>query len=79
MLERLRGVVGVAQLAEAPRYPGSVVLEDAGAASLAGMTKPLPADKLAGLAAGAGPRGGGDAPAGSDPPGHHPGEHRGFR
>ena len=30
MLERLRGVAGVAQLAEAPRYPGSVVLEDAG-------------------------------------------------
>ena len=30
MLERLRGVAGVAQLAEAPRYPGSVVLADAG-------------------------------------------------
>ena len=38
MLERLRGVAGVAQLAEAPRYPGSVVLEDAGGASLAGVT-----------------------------------------
>ena len=49
MLERLLGVAGVAQLAEAPRYPGSVVLEDAGGASLAGLTKPLPADKLAGL------------------------------
>src|SRR6201996_3160947 len=43
MLERLGGVAGVAQLAEAPRYPGSVVLEDAGGASLAGLTKPLPA------------------------------------
>src|ERR1700761_2914657 len=43
MLERLAGVAGVAQLAEAPRYPGSVVLEDAGGASLAGLTKPLPA------------------------------------
>ena len=43
MLERLRGVAGVAQLAEAQRHPGSVVLEDAGEASLAGMTKPLPA------------------------------------
>ena len=41
MLERLRGVAGVAQLAEAPRYPGSVVLEDAGGTSLAGMAKPL--------------------------------------
>jgi len=39
----------VAQLAEAPRYPGSVVLEDAGAASLADITKPLSAGELAGL------------------------------
>ena len=52
MLERLLGVAGVAQLAEAPRYPGSVVLEDAGEASLAGMTKPLPAVELAGLGLG---------------------------
>src|ERR1700688_1830662 len=37
MLERLLGVAGVAQLAEA------------GGASLAGMTKPLPAVELAGL------------------------------
>ena len=49
MLERLLRVAGVAQLAEAPRYAGSVVLADAGGASLAGMTKPLPADKLVGL------------------------------
>src|SRR6202012_4766295 len=49
MLERLRGVAGVAQLAAAPRYPGSVVLEDAGEASLAGLTTPLPAGELAGL------------------------------
>ena len=27
ILERLRGVAGVAQLLEAPRYPGSIVLE----------------------------------------------------
>ena len=52
MLERLLGVAGVAQLAEAPRYPGSVVLEDAGGASLAGMTKPLPAGDLVGLGLG---------------------------
>ena len=52
MLERLLGVAGVAQLAQAPRYPGSVVLEDAGEASLAGLTKPLPAVELAGLGLG---------------------------
>jgi predicted ATPase/signal transduction histidine kinase len=50
VLERLRGVAGVAQLAGAPRYPGSVVLADAGRASLAKAAKPLPADELAGLA-----------------------------
>jgi hypothetical protein len=49
MLERLRGVAEVAQLAEAPRYPGSVALEDAGGASLAGVTGPLAASELAGL------------------------------
>src|ERR1700739_4116373 len=42
MLERLRGVAGVAQLAEAPRYPGSVVLEDAGGGRPGDKTKPLP-------------------------------------
>src|ERR1700758_4871162 len=46
MLERLPGVAGAAQLAQTPRYPGSVVLEDAGEASLAGMTGPLPAVDL---------------------------------
>jgi signal transduction histidine kinase len=50
MLERLRDVAGVVQLAEAPRYPESVVLADAGPASLAGQAKPLAADELAGLA-----------------------------
>jgi signal transduction histidine kinase len=52
MLERLHGVAGVAQLAQEARYPGSVVLQDAGAASLAGMSRPLPADKLVGLGLG---------------------------
>jgi hypothetical protein len=41
ILERLRGVVGVAQLVEAPRYPGSIVVADAGDTSLAGLAKPL--------------------------------------
>src|ERR1700759_309901 len=41
--ERLRGVAGVAQLAQGPRYPGSVVLADAGGISLAGVAKPLAA------------------------------------
>ena len=50
MLERLRGAEGIAQLAPAPRYAGSVVLADAGGASLAGMATPLAADELTGLA-----------------------------
>jgi signal transduction histidine kinase len=49
MLERLRGVAGVAQLAQAPRYPGSVILADAGRTSLAGAAKPLAAEDLTGL------------------------------
>ena len=49
MLGRLRGVAGVAQLLDAPRYPGSVVMADGGA-SLAGRPKPLAIDDLVGLA-----------------------------
>src|SRR5271166_2222161 len=52
MLERLRGAEGVAQLAEAPWYAGSVVLADAGGMSLAGRAKPLAAGELTGLAIG---------------------------
>jgi hypothetical protein len=48
MLDRLRGVNGVAQLLEEPQYPGSIVLADGGA-SLAGLIKPLAADVLIGL------------------------------
>src|SRR5215813_10946417 len=44
MLERLRGIAGIAQLAEAPRYPESIVLADAGAVNLARLAKPLAAD-----------------------------------
>jgi hypothetical protein len=51
MLERLRGVVGVAQLLDAPRYPGSIVVEDVGGTSLAGLAKPLTVDDLIGFAA----------------------------
>ena len=46
VLERLRGVKGVAQLAQAPRYAGSIVLADAGGATLAGLAKPLAAGEL---------------------------------
>src|SRR3954469_1200707 len=50
ILERLRGLDGVAQLLDAPQYPGSIVLEDAGEASLAGLAKPFGADALIQLA-----------------------------
>ena len=43
-------LVPLLQLAEAPRYPGSVVLEDAGGMSLASQAKPLAGDDLTGLA-----------------------------
>src|SRR3954454_16200968 len=52
MLERLRGVPGVARLVEAPRYAGSIVLADLGGASLAGLAKPLLVDVLIGLGLG---------------------------
>jgi predicted ATPase/signal transduction histidine kinase len=50
MLERLRGVTGVAQLADAPWYPGSIVLADAGRISLAEVAKPVAAADLTVLA-----------------------------
>ncbi len=50
MLARLRGVPGVAQLVEAPRDPGSILLEDVGGTSLAGPAKPLAVDELIQLA-----------------------------
>ena len=79
MLERLRGVAGVAQLAR-----GAAVsrVDRAGGRRWhepGGDGRPLAAGELTGLAAGAGPGGGRDAPAGGDPPGHHPGEHRDSR
>ena len=51
MLARLRGVEGIAQLVAWPEYAGSLVLADAGAASLAGRAGPLPAGELTAVAA----------------------------
>src|SRR4051812_21691742 len=50
ILERLRGVDGVAQLVEAPRYPGSIVLADAGETALTRVAMPLAVDELIRLA-----------------------------
>ncbi|MDA0158712.1 AAA family ATPase [Solirubrobacter ginsenosidimutans] len=50
MLERLRGAAGVAQLADAPRLPGSIVLVDVGGTSLVELAKPLVVDELVRLA-----------------------------
>jgi hypothetical protein len=53
MLKRLRGVAGVAQLVEepdTPRYPGSIVLADAGTTSPTGLAAPLAIDVVVGLA-----------------------------
>ena len=46
ILERLRGVAGVVQLMEAPRYPESIVLQDVGGTSLNRLPKPLAADEV---------------------------------
>jgi signal transduction histidine kinase len=50
MLERLRGLPGVAQLIDEPRYPGSIVLADLGDTSLADVPTPLDVGVLVGLA-----------------------------
>src|SRR6185437_14842149 len=47
ILERLRGAVGVAQLADEPPHEGAIVLTDAGDSTLAELQKPLPARDLA--------------------------------
>ena len=46
MLERLRGVPGVAQVLDEPRYPGLIVEEDIGDAPLAVLGKPMPTEDL---------------------------------
>jgi signal transduction histidine kinase len=50
MLERLRGVVGIAQLADVPRESASIVLVDVGGTSLVDVPKPLAVDELVRLA-----------------------------
>lgn len=52
ILERLRGLEGVAQLADATseRSDGSIVLADAGASTLRDLPKPLAVDELLALA-----------------------------
>ena len=51
ILERLRGVAGLAQLIETPRYPDSIVLQDVDGTSLAASSTPLNTDELIELAA----------------------------
>ncbi len=46
MLERLRGIEGVVQLLDEPRYPGSISLADLGGTSLAAVATPLDAEAL---------------------------------
>src|SRR5262245_4481659 len=46
ILKRLQGLDGVAKLLEAPQYPGSIVLADAGCVSLARLAKPLAVEDL---------------------------------
>src|SRR3954466_13163885 len=50
LLERVRGLDGVAQLVHRPRYPDSLVLADAGTTRLADQATPLAVDDLLGLA-----------------------------
>src|SRR3954453_17541268 len=50
LLERVRGVDGVAQLVNRPRYPDSIVLADAGRTRLADLATPLGVAQLPGLA-----------------------------
>ena len=76
MLERLRGAMGIAQLADAPPYAGSIVLVDAGGASAVELPKPLAVDDLRRACGGHGPGSRGDAPPGCHAPRHRAGEHR---
>nr|WP_296075636.1 AAA family ATPase [uncultured Actinoplanes sp.] len=50
MLDRLRGIPGVAQLVDEPRYPGSLSLADVAGTELAATATPLDVDTLIRLA-----------------------------
>jgi hypothetical protein len=50
MLQRLRGAPGVAQLAKAADFPGSIMLVDASGTSPSGLAKPLGRNDLIELA-----------------------------
>src|SRR3954471_42199 len=50
VLERVRGVDGVAQLVNRPQYRDSIVLADAGMTRLGDLAMPLAVDELLGLA-----------------------------
>jgi serine/threonine protein kinase len=50
ILEQLRGVAGVAQLVTAPRYRGSIVMEDVAGTSLVELATPVDVDQLIELA-----------------------------
>src|ERR1700760_4241107 len=50
ILDHLRGGLGGAQLLDEPRYPGSIVLADAGGPTLAGLSKPLSVEDLIAVA-----------------------------
>ena len=79
ILERLRGVPGVAQLAREPTYPDSIVLEDAGRASLAELAAPIAVDGADRARRAAEPRRGGHARPRRDAPRHRSVEHRAVR
>jgi signal transduction histidine kinase len=50
LLNRLRGVAGIAQPLDAPWFPDSIVLADAGGTTLAELAMPLGVEELVGLA-----------------------------
>jgi signal transduction histidine kinase/serine/threonine protein kinase len=52
ILDRLRGVPGVAQVVDAPDDPNAIVMEDAGPITLADLATPLAVDELMELAVG---------------------------
>lgn len=70
ILEQLRGIAGVAQVLDEPRYPGSITLADAGEASAALVVKPLAVEQLIGVAVGLAAAVAGMHGRGSDAPQH---------